>query len=106
MTSNIEINSNNQIIYYLLIFIKITQISSVNEKHQEIEHIEYLIKLGIRVAQLRKERKLTQDVLADLCGWEAANLRKIEGAKTNPTVKSLLILCEGLGVELKDLLDF
>ena len=78
----------------------------MNGKHQEIEHVEYLIKLGRRVAELRQERKLTQDDLADLCGWEAANLRKIEGAKTNPTVKSLLILSKGLEIELKTLFDF
>lgn len=78
----------------------------MNHKQRDIEHFDYLVKLGKRVAALRQERKLTQDVLADLCGWEASNLRKIEGAKTNPTIKSLLILCKGLDIELKELLDF
>lgn len=78
----------------------------MNEKYQKIGHEEYLVFLGKRVAELRKEKKMTQDDLADLCGWEAPNLRKIEGAKTNPTIKTLLILCEGLEIELKELLNF
>ncbi|MCB9360132.1 MAG: helix-turn-helix transcriptional regulator [Flavobacteriales bacterium] len=78
----------------------------MKEQPQEIEHKEYLIKLGKRVASIRTEKDLTQEDLAFQCGWDPANLRKIEGAKTNPTVKSLLILCKGLGIELKELMDF
>ena len=48
---------------------------------------------------------MTQDDLASLCGWEAPNLRKIEGAKTNPTVKTLLVMSEGLGVNIQELFD-
>lgn len=78
----------------------------MKDKQQEIDYSNYLAKLGKRVATIRTEKKLTQDDLAELCGWDPANLRKIEGAKTNPTVKSLLILCKGLEIELKELFDF
>ena len=78
----------------------------MNEKLKELERHQFLIKLGKHVAKLRKDKGMTQDVLAAKCGWEASNLRKIEGAKTNPTVKSLLILAEGLGVEFSQLFKF
>lgn len=78
----------------------------MNTTLKEVEHLEFLQKLGKRVAELRKQKGLTQDDLAALCNWEAPNLRKIEGAKTNPTVKTLLVLAEGLGVSFQDLFDF
>ena len=78
----------------------------MNEAHLNINHREYLEKLGKRVAELRKQKGLTQDDLADRCGWEASNLRKIEGAHTNPTIKSLLTLCHGLEIEMTDLFQF
>lgn len=77
----------------------------MNDKEKELEHHQFLVSLGKRVADLRKQKDMTQDDLAALCGWEAPNLRKIEGAKTNPTVKTLLILSEGLGVTIQDLFD-
>lgn len=78
----------------------------MNKKLKELEHLEFLEKLGQRVTELRKQKGMTQDDLAALCGWEAPNLRKIEGAKTNPTVKSLLILADGLGVSFTELFEF
>lgn len=78
----------------------------MNNKLRDIEHLSYLQSFGENVAKLRKQKGLTQDALADLCGWEASNLRKIEGAKTNPTVKTLLILADGLDLEIEDLFVF
>jgi transcriptional regulator with XRE-family HTH domain len=75
-------------------------------KAQEKKHQEFLDKLGERIVLLRKKKKLSQNDLALECGWDKPNLRRLEKGKSNPTMKTLLVLCEGLGVTVKELLDF
>lgn len=75
-------------------------------KSQDKKHQEYLDKLGARVIQLRKKKKMSQNDLAFECGWDKPNLRRIEKGRVNPSVKTLLILCEGLNITLQELLDF
>ncbi len=72
-------------------------------KSQELEHEAFLIKLGQRIVFLRKKFKLSQNDLAYRIGWDKPNLRKIEHGKGNPTVKSLLLIAEGLGVTVEEL---
>lgn len=74
-------------------------------KAQEKHHEDSLIKLGERIVQLRKKKKLSQNDLAYLMGWDKPNLRKIEHGRGNPTYKTLLLLAEGLGVGLQELID-
>ena len=74
-------------------------------KIQEKKLEEGLIRLGERVVELRKMKKLSQNDLADLIGWEKPNLRKVEKGKSNVTYKSLLLLSEALGVTIQELLD-
>ncbi len=50
---------------------------------------KFLILLGKRIREKRKERKLSQDKLAALCNVEKANLSRIEAGKTNATVLTL-----------------
>lgn len=63
-------------------------------------------KLGLRVKELRENRKLTQLKLAELLDMEASNLSKIERGIQIPKEESLLKLSEALGVETKDLFDY
>ncbi len=66
---------------------------------------ETLKRLGERILQLRKEAGKSQNNLAYECGWDKPNLRKIEKGKTNPTVKTLIKLCNALNVSLADLFE-
>ncbi len=75
-------------------------------KTQEKEHKEFLVKLGERIVQLRKKKKLSQNDLALEIGWDKPNLRKIEHGRGNPTIKSLLLISEGLGIPINDLINF
>ena len=75
-------------------------------KAQEKQHEESLVKLGERIVQLRKKKKLSQNDLAYLIGWDKPNLRKIEHGRGNPTYKTLLLLAEGLEISLQELIDF
>ncbi len=54
------------------------------------------------VKRIRLEKKLTVQELAYRCNIERSNLSRIEAGKTNITLKTLCIICNALGIELKE----
>lgn len=70
------------------------------------EEKAYIKKLGIRIVELRKEKNLKQIDLATKINIEDSALRRIESGRTNPTIKTLLRIAEGLDVEFKEMLNF
>jgi len=62
-------------------------------------------KLGQTIRTLRKERGLTQIELAYRCNMEPSNLNRIEAGRTNPTVRSLTLIANGLEVKLSTLFE-
>ena len=70
-----------------------------------MESEEVLKSLGLRIRSLRKERGLTQIELAYRCNMEPSNLNRIEAGRTNPTVRSLTLVANGLGLKLVNLFE-
>jgi len=66
----------------------------------------FLIKLGFQVALLRKEKGIKQIELANLCDIERSNMRRIEAGRTNPTVLTLLKICDALNISIGKLFEF
>ena len=66
---------------------------------------DYLLFLGKRIKELRKEKSLTQDDIG-INGISRAMISLIEVAKTDITVTKLKIIADNLGVKVKDLFDF
>ncbi len=62
--------------------------------------------LGKKIAELRNQRGLTQDKLAELVNYSTNHIAKLESARTNPSYELILNLANALNVELKDLFDF
>lgn len=60
--------------------------------------------LGNRIRELRKERSLSQETLAELADIHVNHLRRIELGQANPTYLVLLRICAALDVELPELL--
>ena len=61
-----------------------------------------LQEIGIRIKDLRKEKKLTQENLALKCGISRVTLGKIEkGSMGNVSVKTLDLILFNLGYEIK-----
>lgn len=60
--------------------------------------------IGQRIAQLRKERGLTQDQLSQMTGLDRANIAKIEKGKYNTGIDIIGKICDALGcrIELKE----
>lgn len=65
-----------------------------------------LKKLGERLRDLRKKSGKSQDQFSYEMGWDKPNLRKIEKGKTNPTVKTLIKICDVLNISLTEFFDF
>ncbi len=70
------------------------------------EEKEFIKKLGRRIVALRKEKKLKQIDLAIKINIEDSALRRIESGRTNPTLKTLLRIAEGLEVGFMELFEF
>ncbi|MFM2306899.1 MAG: hypothetical protein RLZZ367_1568 [Bacteroidota bacterium] len=49
----------------------------------------YLIEIGRKIREKRKEKRMSQDEVAALCDIEKANLSRIENGKTNSTILTL-----------------
>jgi len=59
-----------------------------------------------RVLQLCKERKITINKLATLSGISQSTVNSlVDGTSQNPKVLTILRLCLGLGMEIKDFFD-
>lgn len=67
---------------------------------------DFLIALGKRVDQLRKEKNLSFQELADLCDMEKASLVKLTSQGNNITVNTLYNIAKGLGLSMKELFDY
>lgn len=61
--------------------------------------------IGKRIAQLRGIKGISVNKLANLAGISQSHLRDVELGNRNPTVEILSIICETLGVSLKDFFD-
>lgn len=58
--------------------------------------------IGNRLTQLRKEKGLTTNKLANMAGVSQSHLREIELGKRNPTVEILSYFCDALDISLSN----
>ena len=65
-----------------------------------------LQKFGKNIAKCRKQKRLTQNQLAELLDISREHLAKIETAKRGISINLLFKLSETLNVAEKDLFDF
>ena len=65
-----------------------------------------LVSIGNRVKALRNAKDLSQDGLANKINLDRTYLSRVEAGKQNMTVETLLKICDGLGVTVKEFFDF
>ncbi len=71
----------------------------MNEKEQQL-----LKQLAEKIKSKRLELNLSQEGLADKCGLDRTYISLIERSKRNPSYLSLIKLCDGLDIDIKELL--
>ncbi len=67
---------------------------------------ELSLKIGAKIRELRKAKKLTLVDLAYECGFDKSNLIRIEKGRTLPTTKTLLKIANTLKVKINVIFDF
>ncbi len=82
---------------------KIYQHSSDFAGMNNLRDEAFLVKVGERIRQLRKEKGLSMDQLCLECEMEKTQLHRIETGKYNTTISTLRVLARELGVSLSDL---
>ena len=70
------------------------------------KEISVLQALGVRVKQLRNERTMTQQELADEADVMRYIIANIERGVANPTTTTLYAISKALQVSLSELMDF
>ena len=64
-----------------------------------------LIRIGLKIKELREAKNISQQDLAAACNFEKSNMSRIEAGRTNLTIGTLLKICEALNINLIDALD-
>ena len=59
---------------------------------------EAFVSLALNLAQVRRDRGLTQEDLAQLIGTSQPRIAEIEGAQANPTLRTLAKIANALDV--------
>ncbi len=54
-----------------------------------------------QVKERRKVLNVTQETLSDISGVGLRTLRQFERGKGNPTLKTIINICDALGLEMK-----
>ena len=72
----------------------------------DISEDNFIANLGVYIRQLREQRNLSQQDLANDCNIPKTQIGRIERAKVNTTVRTLIKIANALEIEPKDLLDF
>lgn len=63
-----------------------------------------LIDLGKRIRKIRLQKQMTQKQLAEKCGCNRNYISMLERGERNPSYKSLVMIANGLEMELYELL--
>lgn len=65
-----------------------------------------LVQFGQRIRQLRKERQLSQEQLAELTGFHRNYIGMVERGERNPALVNIEVFANSFGLSLDELLNF
>jgi len=63
-------------------------------------------RLGNKIRELRKKKKLTQEDLAYKSELDYSYMNQIENGKRNPSIEAVERIAKALGAQVKDLIPF
>lgn len=66
---------------------------------------KYLQKVGKRLTEIRSQKKLSQEALAELTGLDTRQIGRIERAETNSTISMIKKIADSLDLEVGDILN-
>lgn len=66
---------------------------------------DYLIKVGLKLVEIRSQKKISQEKLAELTKIDTRQIGRVERAETNPSISLIKLFADKLGVKPNDILD-
>lgn len=75
----------------------------------DIQHYDIWVKIGLNILHYRKEQRLTQEELANLCGESGISrnhLQRIETGAAGCSVDTLIDIAQALSIPVHKLLEF
>ena len=66
----------------------------------------YLRAFGERLKELRKTKGITQEQLSELSGLDLSHIARMETAKRNPRLTTLIELAKAFNIPLSELMKF
>ncbi|MGM9618727.1 MAG: helix-turn-helix domain-containing protein [Oscillospiraceae bacterium] len=75
----------------------------------DIRHYDVWVKIGLNILHYRKEQRLTQEQLADLCGESGISrnhIQRVESGAAGCSVDTLIDIAAALRVPLYKLFEF
>ena len=66
---------------------------------------DIILKIGKKIKEIRIAKSMTLDELAAACNMDNANVARLESGNTNPTIRTLYKISQGLRVKLINLVD-
>lgn len=72
--------------------------------YDDAAYSDFKRQLGVRIAQLRSERGMSQRKFALVLELDRVTLNRIEAGKGNPTIDTLARIAQGLDVSIEELL--
>lgn len=70
-----------------------------------VKNIALVKALGARIRELRLQRDMSQEDLANEADIPLSQIGRIERGENNPTISSLYVIAAALNVDLKQLVD-
>ena len=67
---------------------------------------QWLAELGARIKSRREKKGLSLRKFADLADIDFSQLHKIEKGESNPSISTVKIIADALGMKIAKLLDF
>lgn len=67
---------------------------------------EYIKLLGVRIRQLREEKNISQQFLADICNMPKSTIGRIERGEVSVTIKSIIKIANAFELKPKDFFNF
>jgi transcriptional regulator with XRE-family HTH domain len=61
--------------------------------------------IGARIKKMRMQQRLTQEDIANLCGFTKSLLSKIENGRVVPSIATLTKIAEALGTNISNILE-
>jgi len=67
---------------------------------------DFIKKFGLRLKEIRKSKKVSQEELAFRCGFELSQIGRIERGTINTSISHVSAIAKGLGVAPDELFKF